>query len=131
VVKQAQGVAPEAFQTLLQQELVRAWTANGLKVASPGEQTCLLTGTVEAVTVRGPRLRRLLGRIAAEVWVSGTIRGGEEVLFAFRDRIRVVSPINPGPAPPKETELLLMQAARMVAVHLLNELLIHGTATGE
>jgi len=37
----------------------------------------------------------------------------------------VSSPVNPGPAAPKENELLLRQAARTFAVHLLNELLLY------
>jgi hypothetical protein len=125
-VEQAQGVAPEVFQALLQRELTQAWQANGLKSAPPGESAAVLTGTVQAVKVRGRYFRWLTGKIAADLRVSGTIRRGEQVLFAFRDQVRVVSPINPGPPPPKETELLLQQAMRTFVSHLLNELLIHG-----
>jgi hypothetical protein len=35
------------------------------------------------------------------------------------------SPVNPGPPAPKEDELLLRQAARTFASHLLNEMLLY------
>jgi hypothetical protein len=130
-VQQAQGVAPEVFQTLLKAELAKALADNGLSTTPSEDQPpCPLSGTVEQVRVKGSRFRWLIGQISGDLAVSGTIRRGEEVIFAFQDRVRLVSPINPGPPPPKETELLLKQVAHIFATHLLNELLLQGFAPG-
>ena len=121
-VETAQGVAPETFQTMLQTELTRAFEANGLKVA-PQSDT-VLTGTVQLLEIRGTRVRFVTGKITACLIISGAISRGGETRFAFQDRINLSSPINPGLAAPKERELLLNQAARTFAVHLLDELLL-------
>ncbi len=124
-----QGVAPDTFQTLLQRELAKALADNGLSTTPSEEQPpCRLTGTVEKIQVRGSSLRWLIGKISGDLRVSGTISRGEEVLFAFQDRIHLVSPLNPGRAPPKETELLLQQLVHIFATHLMNELLLQGVA---
>ncbi len=122
-VQAAQGVDPETFRAQLQAELSRAFQANGLKV-DPHSDTGLNL-TVQQVEIRGTSLRFILGKITAHLTVSGTISRGDEILFAFQDRISLSSPVNPGPAAPKEKELLLDLAARTCAVHLLNELLLY------
>lgn len=121
-VAAAQEVAPETFQAQVQEELSRALRANGLKL-NPGSDT-VLRGTVQQVKIRGTSLRFIFGKITAYVTVEGAISRGDETLFAFQDCLRLSSPVNPGPPAPKERELLLNQAARTLAAHLLNELLL-------
>ena len=123
-VQAARGVAPETFQALLQEEISRAMQANGLKV-DPHSDT-VLRGTISRVEIQGESLRWLTGSITAALTVEGQVSRGSEILFAFQDRIRLNSPVNPGAPAPKETELLLTQAARTCAAHLLNELLLTG-----
>ena len=122
-VASAQGVSPETFQAQFQDELSRALQANGLKI-DPRSPT-VLSGTVQQVEISGTSLRFITGKITAQATVSGTIRRGEQTLFAFQDRISMNSPVNPGAPAPKERELLLNQAARTLAAHLLNELLLY------
>lgn len=129
-VEVARGVAPDTFQALFMTELARAFKANGLKLAPPGD-ACLVSGTVQSVRVRGTSLRFLFARISADLVVSGAITQGEQTLFAFQDRVHLTSPVNPGLAAPKEVELLLQQAARTFASHLLTELLLHGLTPEE
>jgi hypothetical protein len=125
-VARAAGIPPETFQSMLAADLARAFGANGLKVAPEGD--CRLTGTVAEVQIKGTRFRFLAGQISAELTVSGSIIRGEQTLFAFRDRVQVASPINPGPQARREVELLLQQAAREFSSHLMDELLLHGAA---
>lgn len=122
-VPAAQGVDPEAFQAQLQAELSRAFQANGLKIV-PDSDT-VLSGTVSHLAIRGTSFRFIFGKITAELTVEGRVTRGSETLFAFQDRISLASPVNPGPPAPKEKELLLNQAARTLALHLLNELLLY------
>ncbi len=123
-VEQSPGMAPGAFQSLLQEELSRAWQANGLKTAPWGE--AVLAGTVQYVDLSGLSFRWLTGKITAHLLVSGAITRGTETLFAFQDRISLSSPVKPGPPAPKEREILLGDAARTLASHLLNEMLLYG-----
>jgi len=125
-VPAAPGVDPEAFQAQLQAELSRSFQANGLKL-DPGSDT-VLRGTVSRLAIRGTSLRFIFGKISAELSVEGRITRGAETLFAFQDRISLTSPLNPGPPAPKEKELLLNQAVRTFALHLLNELLLYWPA---
>ena len=122
-VSTAQGVAADTFQGLLMEELTLAWRANGLKVLPQGDT--VVSGVVQYVAVRGATWRFLTGKIDADLVVSGAITRGGDTLFACQDRISLSSPVNPGPPAPKETELLLRQAARTFAVHLLNEMLLY------
>ena len=122
-VAQAQRVDPGSFQTMLQTELTQAMGANGLKVAPQGQAT--LSGVVQRVDLQGKSFRFLTGKIAVDLTVSGVISRGDETLLAFQDRIHLTSPVNPGPAAPREDELLLRQAARTCAIHFLNELLLY------
>ncbi len=125
-----QGVAPDIFQGLFMEELAQAWRANGLKIADQGDTS--LDGVVQYVAIRGAALRFLRGKIDADLIVSAAITQGGEVQFACQDRISVASPVNPGPPAPKEAELLLRQAARTFATHLLNEMLLYWpTAEGK
>lgn len=123
-VQVAQGVAPETFQLELQEELRRTLQANGLKV-DPASAT-VLEGDVSRVAVQEASLRFITGKITVALTLDGQISRGQEILFAFYDRFTVTSPLNPGPPAPKERELLLNQAARTAAVHLMNELLLTG-----
>ncbi len=121
-VEAPQGVDPEAFQAQFQDELSRAMAANGLKI-DPKSPT-VLSGAVQQVEIRGASLRFLTGKITAYLTVQGTISRGDETLFAFQDRIELSSPVHPGSPAPRERELLLNQAARTFAAHLLNEMLL-------
>lgn len=122
-VEQASGVAADTLQSILQEELTRAWQANGLKLAPQGET--VVAGTIQYVDLRGTSLRFLTGKISTNLVVSGAITRSGATVFAFQDRLHLVSPINPGPPAPKETELLLRAAARTFAAHVLNELLLY------
>jgi hypothetical protein len=113
------------FAQLFQEELLGAWEAQGLKL-SPQGNACRLDGTIHSLSVRGERFRRVTGRMFAVLTISGTITHDEQVVFAFRDRVAVSSPLAPGPPAPKEKELLLRQLGRETVNHLLNELLLHG-----
>ena len=124
-VEQARGVDPHDFQALLQTELVQTWEANGLKVKGP-QGVCRFTGAVHSVRLKGTQLRFLMGQISARLEVSGAITQEGRTVFAFSDRVQVSSPVNPGPAAPKEREILLRQAARTFVNHLLTELLLYG-----
>jgi hypothetical protein len=123
-VAQARGVPSETFGTIFQEEMVRAWQANGLKLAPSGDT--VVSGTIHSVQLRGASLRFLTGTISLDLVVSGAIVKGAETRFAFKDRIHLTSPVKPGPPAPKETELLLRDAARTLAAHLLNEMLLYG-----
>jgi len=122
-VETAQGVAADTFHALFQEELTQAWRANGLKLSDQGDT--VVDGVVQFVAVRGAAFRFLRGRIDADLVVSGAITRGGDTLFACQDRITMSSPVNPGPPAPKEDELLLRQAARTFATHLLNEMLLY------
>jgi hypothetical protein len=122
-VEMAQGVAPDTFQGFFMEELTQAWRANGLKLSTQGDT--VVSGVVQFVAVRGAALRFLRGRIDADLVVSGAITRGGDTLFACQDRFSLSSPVNLGPRAPKEDELLLRQAARTFAVHLLNEMLLY------
>jgi len=122
-VETAQGVAADTFKTLFMEELTQAWKANGLKLADQGDT--VVDGVVQYVAIRGAAFRFIRGRIDADLVVSGTVTRGSDILFACQDRITLSSPVNPGPPAPKEDELLLRQAARTFAIHLLNEMLLY------
>ncbi|MEW6386856.1 MAG: hypothetical protein AB1491_04985 [Thermodesulfobacteriota bacterium] len=120
-----EGVDPDTFLTQFHTALAKAWETNGLKLG-PREKACRVTGTIHRVSLRGVFLRFLTGKISAHLDVSGSISRNGEVLFAFRDRFSVSSPVSPGPAAPKEAELLLQHLCQEFAHHLLNELLLQG-----
>ena len=122
-VETVQGVAADIFQALFMEELTQAWRANGLKLSGQGDT--VVDGVVQRVAIRGAAFRFLRGRIDADLVVSGAITQGGDILFACQDRITISSPVNPGPPAPKEDELLLRQAARTFASHLLNEMLLY------
>lgn len=119
----AQGVAPDTFQTILQDELRRAWQANGLKATPQGD--AVLTGTVQQITVRGGSIRFIIGKIWSDLTISGALIRGDQTLFAFQDRVHLTSPVTPGWPAPKEDELLLRQVARTFVSHLLDEILLY------
>jgi hypothetical protein len=129
-------VAPDSnalagtFQKILQDELGRAWQAQGLKL-DYGKEAARVAGTIQHLSVKGARLRWLSGRILASLTIAGTITRGGQVLFAFQDQIILSSPVSPGLAAPREQDLLLRQLAREAAYHILNELLLHGRTASE
>jgi hypothetical protein len=122
-VEQADKAPSEVFQNIFQEELVRAWQAQGLKLG-PGEKAGRLSGTIHHLSLRGARLRWLTGRMHASLTISGSFIREGQVLFAFRDHVNVSSPLAPGPAAPREQDLLLRRLAREAVHHLLNELLL-------
>jgi hypothetical protein len=122
-VETAQGFPADTFQTLFMQELTQALQANGLKLGLQADT--VLSGVVQYIAIRGTTFRFIRGRIDADLVVSGAITRGGDTLFAYQDQISLSSPVNPGPAAPKEDELLLRMAARTFADHLLNELLLY------
>src|SRR4030042_1471629 len=65
-----------------------------------------VAGTVQHVDLRGTSLRFLTGKISTNLVVSGAITRGGATVFAFQDRLHLVSPISPGPPAPKAAELL-------------------------
>ncbi len=129
-VEEARGVDPDAFRDLLQTELAQAWEANGLKLKSP-KGICRVSGAIRQVRIKGDFLRFLTGKISVQMEIHGAITREDQTLFAFRDRVQVTSPVNPGPPAPKERELLLRQAARAFVNHLLTELLLQGVPAPE
>jgi hypothetical protein len=122
-VETVQGFPADTFQALFMQELTQAWQANGLKLSPQGDT--VLSGMIQSVEIYGRTFRFIRGKIDASLVVSATITRGNDTLFACQDRINLSSPVNPGPPAPKEDELLLRQAARTFAVHLLNEMLLY------
>ncbi|MBM4284015.1 MAG: hypothetical protein FJ128_02030 [Deltaproteobacteria bacterium] len=124
-VEEAVDTAADRFLPLLEEELRRAFAANGLRLTDTRE-ACAVSGAIHRVEVQGTRFRFLRGRISAELEVSGAISQGERVVFAFRDRFRLYSPISPGAPAPREEELLLTRISQELARRLLTELLLHG-----
>jgi hypothetical protein len=122
-VETAQGSGAETFQGLFMEELTKAWRANGLNISDQGDTA--VNGVVQSIALRGAAFRFLLGKIEADLVVSGAITRGDDTLFAWQDRISLSSPVNPGSPAPKEAELLLRQVARTFAGHLLNEMLLY------
>jgi hypothetical protein len=113
----------ETFSRLFQEELLRAWQTQGLNLG-PSESPCRLSGVIHQLTIRGSRLRRFTGRLHARLVLAGALQQDDRVLFAFRDEVQASSPVAPGPAAPREQELLLRFLAREAANRLLNELLL-------
>jgi hypothetical protein len=129
-VTQATNAPEQAFQKIFQEELIRAWQDQGLKIAS-GKEAGRVSGTIHRLLVRGARFRWLTGRLYASLSISGTITRGSQVLFAFRDQVYMASPVAPGRAAPREKDLLLRHLAQEAAHRILNELLLHGPPTAE
>ena len=128
-VTEASGASPELFLKIFQDELIKSWQAQGLKLG-PGEHAATLSGTIQNLAVQGARLRWLTGRLQASLVIAGTITRGNRVLFAFQDALEVSSPMAPGPPAPREQELLLRQLAREAMHHILNELLLKALQAG-
>jgi hypothetical protein len=123
-VEQARGVTTETFSALFQAELTRAWEANGLKITDQ-QPDCRLALTIQQISVTNGRFRFLWGKTSALVLASGVISQNGRILFAFRDRLSLDSPVSPGAPAPQETELLLKRLSQELAHRLLNELLLH------
>ena len=125
-VEEARGIDANTVADLLQTELAKAWSANGLKL-KPGKGFCRVSGVVRQVKVQGSLFRFVMGKLSILLEVSGAITRDGETLFAFSDLIQATSPLKPGPAAPKEKELLVGQAVRSFLNHLLTELLLQST----
>ena len=126
-LEEVSGLDRHAFQEALQTGMARAFAANGLKL-KPGPGACRVSGTVRRVAVQGAVLRAFLGKMSLHLEISGVITREGQTLFAFSDRLKVTSPLNPGPAAPKERELLAQQALRAFFHHLLTEMLSYRTS---
>lgn len=112
-----------AFPRLFQEELSRAFAANGLTLGlAPADYR--LSAVIHRVEV-SRAFRWWRGRISAHLLFSGTITHKERVVFACRDAVTLSSPVAPGPAAPREEELLLRQLARTAAQRLLNQMLLY------
>lgn len=123
VVPSPRGVEPEAVRQLLQAEVSQALTANGLTVhPAPADfQLSLVLHHLEVSRA----FRWLRGRISATLALSGTISHRGRPVFAFRDTLRLTSPLAPGPAAPEETQLLLRQLFREAARRMVNQMLLY------
>jgi hypothetical protein len=119
---QTDGIDSAAAGRILQDELTAALADNGLQV-TPDRPTVTLEGEVQLFTLRPPFIRWLTGKCRADLVVSGTIRQGQETVFAFRDRVAFTALVTPR-QPPLEAELLARRAVRQFADDLLNELLL-------
>ena len=128
-VTETNGASPGLFLKIFQDELIRNWQAQGLKLG-PGENAGTLSGVIQNLAVQGTRLRWLTGRLHASLIISGTITRGDQVLFAFQDVVEVSSPLAPGPPAPREQDLLLRQLAREAIHRLLNELMLTALPAG-
>ncbi|MCL6621495.1 MAG: hypothetical protein K6T55_05280 [Syntrophobacterales bacterium] len=121
-VETVAGAEAEAVRRLFQTETAQAFTANGLTVhPTPAEfEVSLVLHRLEVSRA----FRWLRGRIAASLSLSGTISRGGRPVFAFRDALRLTSPLAPGPADPQEARLLLRQLFREAARRLVNQMLL-------
>ncbi len=116
------GLDPELAGQLFQEELQAALTDNGLRVA--GDQAgCAVTGAIDHLSLRSPFIRFFTGKSHADLLVSGAISQGENVVFAFQDRVAFTVLVSPR-QPPLEPPLLARRAFRQFAHNLLNELLL-------
>jgi hypothetical protein len=125
MVTEARETSANQFLSLFNAEMTRAFAANGLKWADSPE-ACQISGEIRLIEVKGANLRFLRGRITGVLEVAGRITKGNQVLFAFHDRLTLDSPLSPGAAAPKETELLLTHLCREFAQRLLTEMLLQG-----
>ncbi|MGQ9920057.1 MAG: hypothetical protein ACUVRZ_01880 [Desulfobacca sp.] len=126
----ARGIGPAEAASLTQEELLQALQANGLRVNQDSPEA-ILSGQVEHFTVAAPLWRFLAGRGQARVRLRGEIRRGQEVLFAFLDDVTVNPAVNPRHQPAQEPNLLARQAARRLAMNLVNELLLPPQPTAD
>jgi hypothetical protein len=119
----SQGLSPQEAADLFNTVLVQTMQANGLQIAAkPG--AAVLTGQVERFTVASPAWRFLSGRGQVQIQARGEIRQGQEVVFAFQDWVKINPAVNPRHQPGLERDLLAQQAARRLAMNLLNEMLL-------
>lgn len=121
-VETLSGAEPEAVSRLFQTEVAQALAANGLAV-DPAPADFKLSLIVHRLEV-SRALRWLRGRISATLALSGTITHRDRTVFAFRDTLRLTSPLAPGPAAPQETQLLLRQLFREAARRMVNQMLL-------
>ncbi|MEJ5329939.1 MAG: hypothetical protein WHT07_07280 [Desulfobaccales bacterium] len=121
-VEAVSGAEPESARQLFQAEVSQALTANGLAVnPAPADfELCLVVHRLEVSRA----FRWLRGRISATLALSGTITHKDRPVFAFRDALRLTSPLAPGPAAPEETQLLLRQLFREAARRMVNQMLL-------
>lgn len=122
-VEAIEGMEPESARRLFQAEVSQALTANGLAV-HPAPADMELTLVLHRLEV-SRAFRWLRGRISATLALSGTITHKDRPVFAFRDTLRLTSPLAPGPAAPQESQLLLRQLFREAARRMVNQMLLY------
>jgi len=116
------GIEPEVAGQLFQEEMAAALAANGLN-AGKEQPGCTVSGAIDHLSLRSPFIRLLTGKSHADLSVSGAISQGENVVFAFQDRVSFTVLVSPR-QPPLEPSLLARRAFRQFAHNLLNELLL-------
>lgn len=172
-VEQVIGISPEEAAAIFNAELLKAMTANGLKVnvaeragltkkpaAKPGESktapqpepnrskpdlslvkpqsgqvrtvtTVTMSGVINRIEVASPTWRFFAGRAQADLRVSGEIRRGNEIVFAFLDEVKINPPVNPKHRPPLESDLIVRLVIHRFTENFLNELLLPAKNAGE
>jgi hypothetical protein len=110
---------PEVPQANQAKSLIRPQASH--KEPTP---TLTLSGVVDRLVVASPAWRFFSGKGHAELRVSGEIRRGQEVVFAFQDEVIVNPPINPKHRPPLEADLIARLAIDRFTTNFLNELLL-------
>jgi len=122
-VERVAGLSQEEARHMFNEELLRAMTANGLKVSREKPQL-VLNGVVDRFSVASPTWRFLSGKGRADLRVVGEIRRDQEVVFAFQDEVAIAPAVNPRHRPVLESDLIARQAVRRFAMNFLNELLL-------
>jgi hypothetical protein len=122
-LEQVSGLGQEQAKALFQDELLKALAANGLKVGQE-KPRFVLAGTVDRLQVASSSWRFFSGRAQAELRVTGEIRQGQEVVFAFQDRVEINPPVTPRHRSTLEPDLIARLVVRGFVTHLLNELLL-------
>ncbi len=119
----SQGLSQAQASAIVQEELLQALQANGLKIAE-AQPEAVLSGQVRRFQVASPAWRFFSGRGWARIEALVAIRQGQDIVFACQDQVTVNPAVNPRHRPPLERELLARQAARRLAANILNELLL-------
>lgn len=122
-LEEIKGLDHQQAGRWFQEELAQAFENNGLPLRA-GAARCIVSGTVSRFYLRGPILRFLTGKSSATLRARGEIRRGKEIVFAFRDQIRLSLPVNPRYPSALEDELIARQAISHFASNLLNEMLL-------
>jgi hypothetical protein len=122
-LEQVKGLEAGLAARLFQEELRGAMKNNGLNL-KPEAAGCILSGQVSLLNLGIPALRWLGGRSNAHLLVTGEIRQGQNIVFAFQDRVNFSLPIDPRRQSSLEPELIARRVIQQFAYNLLNELLL-------